>query len=309
MKEFIEEAVQSAEKSDHIQKTIQKILIKMCAERDYSAQEIFRVVMRWPFFRSSRSFAVINLSKNAWQMITLNSHDGNVNVSNPLEKYKERPEQFQNTTLKEYHTSVYKRGTNFSVRRVPLILRIIPQSKYDPGRTNNEEFFKQEVLLNVPWRRFEDLNPNNHSWKDIYEEKLGNDRIRHIDLEHLLDNFEDSQNIEEAEDSPDTERPYDWMNVAAGPRQLHEEIDLGRREVDIRHEWHTIQNGPTLHSLKTFIEQEKEREFSRERDVGLHFHALPSFTFSNEQQELIDIFLRNKLIFFKDVQNKYRSPG
>lgn len=65
---------------------------------------------------------------------------------------------------------------------------------------------------------------------------------------------------------------------------------LGRREIDLHYEWHTIQDGQIVQSLKTFIEKEKQQEVTGKNNDANLFPILPNFNSSNEQQELIDIF-------------------
>ncbi|GBP52056.1 hypothetical protein EVAR_97526_1 [Eumeta japonica] len=56
------------------------------------------------------------------------------------------------------------------------------------------------------------------------------------------------------------EQLHDWMEVAAGPQNINQEDDLGRREIDIRYQWHSISSKQLLNSLETFIENEKLQE-------------------------------------------------
>ncbi|GBP85610.1 hypothetical protein EVAR_67722_1 [Eumeta japonica] len=102
------------------------------------------------------------------------------------------------------------------------------------------------------------------------------------------------QNLENEEDyevinTVQIEQLHDWMEVAAGPQNINQEDDLGRREIDIRYQWHSISSKQLLNSLETFIENEKIARNQRNPTINNH-NYLSNFVFSGEQQEVINIF-------------------
>lgn len=290
MKEFIRDSVQESINNSHVQQIIQKNLIKMCAERDYSAQEIFWIIMGWPLYRSSRQFVLINLEPSeTWEHLNVNKEDGSISVLNSLEKYQQRPAKFEQMSLSDFFSKTYKRDSVYSLRRVPFILRVIPKVKYDPNCIDNEKFYKQQVLLHCAWRQLSDLNPDNDTWKIVYERHFNNNNgVFSSELDHILHNFEEQQDYEEI-DNVEIEQKDDWMEVAAGAKNINQEIDLGRREIDIRYNWHSISSKEQLNSLEQFIENEKIARNQRSSIIS-NQNYLTNLGFSDEQKEVINLF-------------------
>ena len=67
MRDFIKEIIKALGTNMKVQQIFLKVLIKMCAEHDYSAQEFFWVLVSWPLYRSFRRFVSINMSDNVWE--------------------------------------------------------------------------------------------------------------------------------------------------------------------------------------------------------------------------------------------------
>lgn len=65
LEDFLKNALEPNQSST-VKKIIQKVLMKMPAERDYSSQEIFYVLMGWSLNHSSRAFSTINLIDQMW---------------------------------------------------------------------------------------------------------------------------------------------------------------------------------------------------------------------------------------------------
>lgn len=76
-------------------------------------------------------------------------------------------------------------------------------------------------------RQLDDLNLHSSTWNFIYKQYFKNDDILNYDLDYMLQNMEDEEDFEEIDQEVD--QPYDWMNVAAGPNNIQQEVDLGRR--------------------------------------------------------------------------------
>lgn len=64
---------------------VQRILIKQCAERDYSAQECIWIVLGFLFFSSSRSFVVLNLSSDAFIPVEINAEESDEHTVRDVE--------------------------------------------------------------------------------------------------------------------------------------------------------------------------------------------------------------------------------
>ena len=88
------------------------------------------------------------------------------------------------------------------------------------------------MALNVSWRDYEMLKPENLSWQQIYEQHF----------EHIEENYFNMNNCLDTEESEDmdivlhVESLRDCMHASAsGPSNVNQQIELGMREHDIRH--------------------------------------------------------------------------
>lgn len=74
---------------------VQRVLIKQCGERDYSAQECIWVALGFPFYSSSRKFVIINLSPDAFVPIDTEENADIVQPQNPERIYASRLIDFE----------------------------------------------------------------------------------------------------------------------------------------------------------------------------------------------------------------------
>ena len=255
--DFFTNAIQSTKPGDNMKQVVQKILLKMCAERDYSAQEIFWVVMGWPFYKTSKQFTVINLSESAWDKVVLDTENENSAFINkcPLKNYAQRPSQFESMSLKEFCTSVYTVKGRFVVRRKPTLLRVYPKLQYDENG-NNEKYFKLHVVVNVPWRNIDQLKTEESTWQTIYNQHFGPEIVPPHNLRDLLQSIEEENCEDITNDEVET---TDWMLVAGGPHHQTQPVCLGFRQIDITAQWETINEKEEIEKIKTFIENSKQQ--------------------------------------------------
>ena len=75
------------------------------------------------------------------EQLDMNREDGSIPISNYVEKYQQRSAEFENMSLTDFFTKIYKRGAIYSTKKVHFILRVIPKIKYDPGVENIEHFY------------------------------------------------------------------------------------------------------------------------------------------------------------------------
>ncbi|KAL1490064.1 hypothetical protein ABEB36_012808 [Hypothenemus hampei] len=142
----------------------------------------------------------------------------------------------------------------------------------------------------IPWRQPTDfLNTEIMTWKSVYEQYFNINDNSNYDLDHMLYNLEGEEDFELI-DQIETEQPYDWMELAAGPNNIQQEVDLGRREIDITYNWHCISNEQVLNVLQHFINNEKISENNTNQNILNIQCNFSNITFSSEQQELINIF-------------------
>ena len=177
MKSFIQQTVKDTSNQTTPNSVFAKILLHMCAERDYSSQKIFYVLMGWNLFSCSRSFVLLNFKRDDWFELQTNNNSNDTNteeipLSNPFETYVNRKTEYESLSLRQFYSSIYERKSNgkstWSKRRISAIVRVLPKRKYD-DKGDNEEYLKTQSILNIPWRNRNELNPNNQPWKDIHD--------------------------------------------------------------------------------------------------------------------------------------------
>ncbi|XP_063392313.1 uncharacterized protein LOC134677816 [Cydia fagiglandana] len=252
---------------DAAKTVVQKLFIRMIAERDFSAQETAQILMSWPLYHCSRVFVTINVHKKQWvPMESTNAQATSLN--SPYDVYHLRPKEQETMSLFEHASKFYKKGENWVKRRTSCIVRVFPKLRTDQG----EAYFRQQVLIHVPWRSVEALS-NQGSWERLYH-RLVEKPNDILVLPRVEEEYENVENDDEARDVAE-----EWMVVAAmGPTgELGLEVEMGLREIDTNHSWADAFekfNDPL--SLPGFITLEKLKDC-----VENEIWEDPKVTFSN----------------------------
>lgn len=212
---------------------IRQLLVSSVAERNYSAQEVMHLLMGWPLYHSSRSTIVLSL-KEDWQRLRQN------NDNSILNQYSNRDVELDDISLFEYAKNYYRTRGRTVKRRKECIVRTVPFLKLSDDPNSNEEYYKLQCKLHVPWRRdFESLRQRDESWHDIY--------LSHLDDVDDSDSFT-SEFPHAPEDLEFEDVPYDPRDAAreAGMvvSRLHPRIEpndpLGHRPIDEANYWHDL---------------------------------------------------------------------
>ncbi|KAJ1518937.1 hypothetical protein ONE63_011454 [Megalurothrips usitatus] len=247
---------------------IQRLLIKAVSERDYSAQESCHILTQESLVMCSRTFVVLNLSKNQWVElqepdqgaaaaadVAEDADGGDVDVEAaadaeadgeadgapggdaPAEpegegeasdtfpafvhKYTKRPRhgEMANMSLFQVAQNHKPRARGqWSKYRKEAVVRVFPRLKLTTDEEANEDYYRVQVLLHVPWRReaeFDDFA----SWKDAFDFH-GVTPIGGVDMEAgvVAAAVEvAAERAEEGELEPDEQELDEWMvNGKAG---------------------------------------------------------------------------------------------
>lgn len=70
-KDIMSSIIGTADENDPARKSIQQLLIKTVAERDYSSQEVAHLLMGLPLFHSTRQFVSLTIGKEEWVPILI----------------------------------------------------------------------------------------------------------------------------------------------------------------------------------------------------------------------------------------------
>ncbi|KAK3920914.1 hypothetical protein KUF71_010151 [Frankliniella fusca] len=273
-----------------VKSIIQRLYIQCCSERDYSTQETCHLISGRKLYSSGgRNFITVNFSRKSGEWIFI-PQDNRKQPKTIFEKYKDRAVQYENECLC-YMAKNFNLSTGVKYAK-EVILQIYPKCQIKPGdEDQNEFYYRQQVLLYIPWRHEEDFIQHELQWKDVYDaniELIKSNSLVKCTLAALSP--EDS----EFENNIDTDEDYysveEWMTISKmGPGQILEEVELGRRDIDLSYDWHApLQKYESLGGipyLSTFIQLAKEQRTTTSA-VPI---SPPNVVFSPEQQSVLEL--------------------
>lgn len=300
---------------------IQRILVKQCAERDYSAQECIWIILGFPFYSSSRKFVIINLSPDAFVPAEIVNDENTSSMVRDVEKsYADRLNNFQiarprgrpgpnaeqdhenrtrderelvaQMSMVQFYSVYYKSSKNatpWSKYTKKPIVRTFPRLtlRTDVQASENERFYELQVKLHIPWHvdLRTTLNPDNAPWSEIYHQHR-NQIPNYINLHQLVAEEEEEEFDEVSQEHLAELNLHEWMIYARmQPDQVLQEAELGLREMDTNINWYeSYQNYPNVDQLRNFVKKKKEDL----QEIGEHL-AMPEVTFSPDQQKLLDL--------------------
>lgn len=280
-------------------KAIHKVLMKSCAERDISAQEVCHTLLRLKLYSAGgRNFVTINMSDKKWLQVY--DDEINRNCTNIIEKYQGRPDRLENVSmwhcLKKYNP--YKWS---AVKK--NIVRVLPKLEKRSDDCN-EPYYRQNVLLHVPWRNESDVKQDNETWEDVFvkyniEEKIEQRILLKADLEKQEDSDYDS-------DESDSEDEFNHLTdkllaSRLGPKARIPDIDLGNRDVDTAFNWQETykkyEQYGSIADFEGFIDKMKQETKTQRQS-----ESLPNVQFSHDQQEIINL-IKDQVTKIKDSQS------
>ncbi|KAK3923470.1 Ornithine aminotransferase [Frankliniella fusca] len=128
LNEVFNTIIESLNEEQSAKKVIQKVFMKMCGERDISAQEVCHSLLGLKLHSAGgRNFVCLNMSDKKWiQMNNENNEDGEQRKGKSLlEKYTERPERLNDKTLWEC-AKLYNSSTWRPVKKENIV-RVFPR--------------------------------------------------------------------------------------------------------------------------------------------------------------------------------------
>ena len=311
--EVFKTAIDSTDENMKAKKIISKVFMKSCGERDISAQEVCHSLLRLKLHSSGgRDFVYINMSKKKWIQIC-NEDDGDSDDASMkkgksvLEKYMERPDRLQDKSLWEC-AKLYNPSRWLPVKKENIV-RIFPRLILKQEEDSNEEYYKQRVLLHVPWRNETDLKDEESTWEDTYIRYNVSERDNITSKLGFDDNKCTDDDYETDEDSSDDEESGLVENLISsrfGPNADVPTISLGNREVDVNYNWQDTyikyKEYGTIPDFQNFIDKMKEGIQKKDTDIP----QLQEVEFSADQQQIID-WVQNQINSIKT--SKQNSDG
>jgi len=261
---------------------VRKLLVSSVAERNYSAQEVMHLLMGWPLYHSSRSVILVSL-REEWQRV------GEDARSTLVSHYSNRDVSLAGISLFQYAKNYRVASGRTIKRRKECIVRVMPYLKLTDDISANEEYYKLQCKLHIPWRqRFEDLLPEGLSWHDVY--------IRNLEDIDDSESFTSEWEVlpEDIEFEPDHGDPRDVVRDAAmAASRLHpgsQVIDpLGQRPIDEAYNWNCLSRSDlNLELINDFLRSYRQAPGVQSmREPGIDFNSL-----SREQQEIVRLVTR-----------------
>jgi len=252
--------ISSHENEDPAVTVIRQLLISSVAERNYSAQEIMHLIMGWPLFHASRTIVVLSIRED-WHRFGQARHQ-------LLSCYPNRPENLDALTLYRFAKFYRSTGGRLVRRSKECIVRVVPHLKQSDDPDANEQFFKYQCKLHIPWRgNFEDILSRSGSWRDLY--------LRHLDQIEAQERVE----IEFPEDPDDIQfepEPLNDSHIVRGPafalsrfQPVAQQRDgLGRRIIDEAFAWNDVHSlSLSYESVITFLRTYRTGH-TVSRDIG-----------------------------------------
>ncbi|XP_034232824.1 ATP-dependent DNA helicase RRM3-like [Thrips palmi] len=188
-----------------------------------------------------------------------------------------------------------RRDNRWSTNRREAVVRVFPRPKLTPNDEQNEEFYRVEVLLQVPWRTEEEAKGGFATWKEAFQaNNLAPRRDR--DIHALAAAAAAELRAEEAAERAQFEDPVfegeeddgleEWMVAARmGAHGRVEQVELGRREVDLSYDWHASSDAyGDIAKLRTFVADSKAEHVEAPRE-----RVLPDIVYSAEQQTVLNL--------------------
>ncbi|KAK3910678.1 ATP-dependent DNA helicase RRM3 [Frankliniella fusca] len=269
-------------------KAIHKVFMKSCAERDIGAQEVCHSLLRLNLHSAGgRQFVTVNLSEKKMENETF---ENETHGKCTLEKYKDRPNRLENISLwnfaKKYDMSKFQ-----EVKRENIV-RVFPKLKLNvQDQIANEDYYKQQVLLHVPWRDESQIKNENETWEEIFQVNELNDTITTLfkmgNKIVVEDEYESSEN--ETSDEEDGDILEELLSSRLGPRSEIPSIDLGNRNVDTGYDWKSsfekYQQYGSIVDFENYIQKMKKPEPQLEQNVN----DFPNVQLSTDQQEIINV--------------------
>ncbi|XP_015793934.1 uncharacterized protein LOC107370453 [Tetranychus urticae] len=280
-RELLKHMAESSDPNSPAATLVRKLLVSSTAERDFSAQEISHLMMGWPLFHSSRSFVTLVIKDENWRKL-----DCSTDCEDPaiIERYKKRNRELENVTLFEFAQNYRYSQKKILRRRVPAIVRHYPKFKLTDNPAENERYFKIKAVLHTPWRQSMDeiIRPflsTNFPWTKAYNnirDTIGEPRFE-LDVE---DSFEDDPELDEFHLHLEP-----GMAISRAVPQNNEIQNLGRREIDVAHEWEADSVSEEEKKALTDWMTIQKQSFN----VATNATGRVAYNLSDDQQRVMDI--------------------
>lgn len=302
---LLNDSCTSAKKNDNLHPILSSLFIHTLGERDISAQEVCHLLMGWPLVKTSRTFITISLFDEKWDNIQVVGKKIKITKSTFIEKYQHRPmfckgENIENITLLDFAKHYDVKDKKYFKHKISRIVQIAPVVKFIPHSKNNESYYRQQCLLNIPFRcdpnkllKMNDKNKN--SWKKLYEHSN-----LHKDDDELYENIDDDETEELPIIDDELRQTVAELNCAFTTKVNDETI--GKRLMDLTYDWISAsEEYPKIEKVMNFLENYKNIQ------INMPDKDKCNITFSKEQEKIL-ITLEKQIMSIKCKQYDKNLP-
>ncbi|KAK3916400.1 ATP-dependent DNA helicase [Frankliniella fusca] len=273
LSEFVNNVLSDFEDDQNVIKATKRIFIRTSSERDYSAQEVCHLLSnRCLYSAGGRKFVTINFAKQKdyIEVQATGSNEGQHRGKSAIEKYQLRPAKLNSQSLYDV-CHCYSLDGKWSNVKKRNILRVFPKLKLLPNNDlNNEEWYRQMVLLHVPWSDENTFLEQNKSWKELYDQ---------YDVEHINQrNFNiHSLTTNQEELAPNTNVPH---------------VRAGNRDIDLKFDWmpeaKKYEQFGTINYFENFINVMKTGSGNSINEDELNNFDISNYRLSSEQEVIVN---------------------
>lgn len=236
-----------------IQIPVQKGLSAIATERDWSAQEVCHLLLDCDLYTASREFTSLCLLSVPDRRLEIPSNLENVTAEVEergwRDKYLIRAQDLEEVSLYTWFKRYSQRaGGNISRRRQDRIVQLWPP--YAPGHPDSDGFqdwCRARLLLHHPHRDSAtlDIRQDEEPWSEAYErclDQCDHDRTDTLPQRQPTSVPDNESEFSDAEDEEEDRVLEDFHLMCREGRARDEGIDpfkrLGRRDIDLQHDWH-----------------------------------------------------------------------
>ncbi|XP_034254728.1 uncharacterized protein LOC117653267 [Thrips palmi] len=289
--ELFQHVFEDFSESDSVLKFIRRLYIRSFSERDFSAQEVCHILSgRFLYTAGKRNFVHVNLNTNSmWKKVHRVSRYGRTGAS-VVEKYRTRPPNLEDLSLWEFARTRDVSRKPYSRKAVTNIVQVYPKTRLEPQRENNDNYYRCQTLLHVPWRSDTEFSSQNLTWKEIYENENIHKKVDRLNDLPMIDPIEPNESSDSNTEDDTNDNLEEFMILSRiGPKNNVPEIELGLRQIDSDHDWSSSSNKykeyGSLDELAKFIDNTKREH--KEDDSIAHFNC-DDYEFSDEQKAVIE---------------------
>ncbi|KAK3908151.1 ATP-dependent DNA helicase [Frankliniella fusca] len=210
-----------------------------------------------------------------------------------VEKYMTRPSTFENESLFNFCKKYDVDSSKFSKKTKENIVRVFPKLSLNFNDAVDEKYYKQKVILHVPWRNLNDLKSTDTSWKSLYisynVEQLESDVVDSREMDNCHDSDDDDMDNETSNDTKPENLEEAMIVCRLGPNRLPLTVNLGLRESDLNFKWSEealkFTSTNSLNQLENFIKIKKE-EFRNNPPKSRTFDPI-AYPLGTDQQAVL----------------------